>query len=205
MRDLDIRGAGDLLGDEQSGHVAAVGFELYCQMIDEAVAEAARAGGGAEGAPEPVRLDVAGRRLPAGRLHPLRGGEDRRPPPHRAAPASRASCARSATSSATASGRRRSRSRTCWRCSGRGSSSASPAPAAWSSAAARIVAEPLELDSERVGRLRERIPEAIFSSRDGSLTLRAPGADAPDAERIERLDALADAISASREAVGEAA
>ena len=57
MRDLDIRGAGDLLGDEQSGHVAAVGFELYCQMIDEAVAD----GGGAEGgeeSPEPVRLDV---------------------------------------------------------------------------------------------------------------------------------------------------
>jgi transcription-repair coupling factor (superfamily II helicase) len=58
MRDLDIRGAGDLLGEEQSGHVAAVGFELYCQMIDEAVAEAAGAEGGAEEAPEPVRLDV---------------------------------------------------------------------------------------------------------------------------------------------------
>ncbi len=58
MRDLDIRGAGDLLGEEQSGHVAAVGFELYCQMIDEAVAEAREAEGGEEGAPEPVRLDV---------------------------------------------------------------------------------------------------------------------------------------------------
>ncbi len=58
MRDLDIRGAGDLLGDEQSGHVAAVGFELYCQMIDEAVGEAAEADGGGEEAPEPVRLDV---------------------------------------------------------------------------------------------------------------------------------------------------
>jgi transcription-repair coupling factor (superfamily II helicase) len=59
MRDLDIRGAGDLLGDEQSGHVAAVGFELYCQMIDEAVAEAAT-GGEEEGAeaPEPLRFDV---------------------------------------------------------------------------------------------------------------------------------------------------
>src|SRR5215203_5680205 len=53
MRDLDIRGAGNLLGDEQSGHVAAVGFELYCQMIDEAVAEAA-ADEGAESAPDPV-------------------------------------------------------------------------------------------------------------------------------------------------------
>jgi transcription-repair coupling factor (superfamily II helicase) len=58
MRDLDIRGAGDLLGDEQSGHVAAVGFELYCQMIDEAVAEAAAAGEGDEAAPEPLRFDV---------------------------------------------------------------------------------------------------------------------------------------------------
>jgi transcription-repair coupling factor (superfamily II helicase) len=58
MRDLDIRGAGNLLGDEQSGHVAAVGFELYCQMIDEAVAEAAGAEEEREEAPEPVRLDV---------------------------------------------------------------------------------------------------------------------------------------------------
>ncbi|HEX3325136.1 MAG TPA: transcription-repair coupling factor, partial [Solirubrobacterales bacterium] len=58
MRDLDIRGAGDLLGDEQSGHVAAVGFELYCQMIDEAVEAAREADQGGEEAPEPVRLDV---------------------------------------------------------------------------------------------------------------------------------------------------
>ncbi|HKZ13033.1 MAG TPA: transcription-repair coupling factor [Solirubrobacterales bacterium] len=58
MRDLDIRGAGNLLGDEQSGHVAAVGFELYCQMIDEAVAEAGGEGAEREEAPEPVRLDV---------------------------------------------------------------------------------------------------------------------------------------------------
>jgi transcription-repair coupling factor (superfamily II helicase) len=58
MRDLDIRGAGNLLGDEQSGHVAAVGFELYCQMIDEAVAEAGGEDGAGEEAPEPVRLDV---------------------------------------------------------------------------------------------------------------------------------------------------
>jgi transcription-repair coupling factor (superfamily II helicase) len=57
MRDLDIRGAGDLLGEEQSGHVAAVGFELYCQMIDEAVTEAAAGEGEAE-APEPLRFDV---------------------------------------------------------------------------------------------------------------------------------------------------
>jgi transcription-repair coupling factor (superfamily II helicase) len=59
MRDLELRGAGNLLGDEQSGHVAALGFELYMQMLDEAVAAAELADGG-EGAeaPEPVRLDV---------------------------------------------------------------------------------------------------------------------------------------------------
>jgi transcription-repair coupling factor (superfamily II helicase) len=39
MRDLEIRGAGNLLGAAQSGHIAAVGFDLYCQMVTEAVGE----------------------------------------------------------------------------------------------------------------------------------------------------------------------
>jgi transcription-repair coupling factor (superfamily II helicase) len=39
MRDLEIRGAGNLLGQAQSGHIAAVGFDLYCQMVTEAVGE----------------------------------------------------------------------------------------------------------------------------------------------------------------------
>ena len=56
MRDLEIRGAGNLLGDEQSGHVAALGFELYMQMLDEAVVAAE--GEDWSEAPEPVRLDV---------------------------------------------------------------------------------------------------------------------------------------------------
>src|SRR5438045_43375 len=58
MRDLEIRGAGNLLGDEQSGHVAAVGFELYVAMLDEAVA--GLGGTSANEAPEPVRVDVPG-------------------------------------------------------------------------------------------------------------------------------------------------
>ena len=37
LRDLEIRGAGDILGREQSGSIAAVGFELYCRMLNEAV------------------------------------------------------------------------------------------------------------------------------------------------------------------------
>jgi transcription-repair coupling factor (superfamily II helicase) len=39
MRDLEIRGAGNLLGANQSGHIAAVGYDLYVQMVSEAVAE----------------------------------------------------------------------------------------------------------------------------------------------------------------------
>ncbi len=39
MRDLEIRGAGNLLGAEQSGHIAAVGFDLYMEMVTEAVGE----------------------------------------------------------------------------------------------------------------------------------------------------------------------
>jgi transcription-repair coupling factor (superfamily II helicase) len=57
MRDLELRGAGNLLGDEQSGHVAALGFELYMQMLDEAVA-AMEEDGASDEEWEPVRLDV---------------------------------------------------------------------------------------------------------------------------------------------------
>jgi transcription-repair coupling factor (superfamily II helicase) len=55
MRDLEIRGAGDLLGAEQSGHVAALGFELYVEMLHEAVAELS---GQRRLAAKPVRIDV---------------------------------------------------------------------------------------------------------------------------------------------------
>jgi transcription-repair coupling factor (superfamily II helicase) len=55
MRDLEIRGAGDLLGAEQSGHVAALGFELYVEMLAEAVAELS---GQVRVATRPVRVDA---------------------------------------------------------------------------------------------------------------------------------------------------
>ena len=55
MRDLELRGAGNLLGDEQSGHVAAIGFELYCELLAEAVAELQ---GEALPRPRPVRVDA---------------------------------------------------------------------------------------------------------------------------------------------------
>jgi len=54
-RDLEIRGAGNMLGAEQSGHVAAVGFDLYCEMVTEAVAELT---GRVEEPPPQVSLDL---------------------------------------------------------------------------------------------------------------------------------------------------
>jgi transcription-repair coupling factor (superfamily II helicase) len=55
MRDLEIRGAGALLGAEQSGHVAAIGFELYVELLGEAVAELA---GTRRAVARPVRVDA---------------------------------------------------------------------------------------------------------------------------------------------------
>jgi transcription-repair coupling factor (superfamily II helicase) len=39
LRDLEIRGAGNILGTQQSGHIAAVGYEMYCQLLENAVSE----------------------------------------------------------------------------------------------------------------------------------------------------------------------
>ena len=53
MRDLEIRGAGNLLGSQQHGHIAGVGFEMYCRLLDEAV-RTLRDGPQAEPLPDPV-------------------------------------------------------------------------------------------------------------------------------------------------------
>ncbi len=52
MRDLEIRGAGNILGSEQSGHIAAVGYELYCQLLEDAVRQE-------RGEAPPPRRDVS--------------------------------------------------------------------------------------------------------------------------------------------------
>ena len=62
MRDLEIRGAGNILGEAQRGHIAAVGYDLYCQMVTEAVAEMKGEGTLVQGE---IRLDVPDRRQPA--------------------------------------------------------------------------------------------------------------------------------------------
>jgi transcription-repair coupling factor (superfamily II helicase) len=199
MRDLELRGAGDLLGSEQSGHVAAIGFELYVEMLDQAVAElrASRDGEGEEGAEGEVRVDtdfsafvpsayvpyeaakidvhrrIAAARAP-GELRALRDEMRDRfgPPPE---PVEALLAVQRARIELAREGAR-----------------------SLSLRGARILAEPLELESDRVARIRERIPEAIYSSRESSLTLRVAGADAPEAERVAALERLTDAVSASR-------
>ena len=52
MRDLEIRGAGNILGPEQSGHIAAVGYEFYCRLLEVAVRRLKQD-------PAPVRLEVS--------------------------------------------------------------------------------------------------------------------------------------------------
>ena len=133
MRDLELRGAGNLLGDEQSGHVAAVGFELYVALLDEAV-EALRA---EEGSRPPRRRSAS-----TWTSMPICPPSTSRSRPPRstctaASPAqgSRASCGPCAPSCAIASARSRSPSRTCWSCNGPASSWAGLEPARSRSAA----------------------------------------------------------------------
>ncbi|WP_326811451.1 transcription-repair coupling factor [Streptomyces scopuliridis] len=60
MKDLEIRGAGNLLGGEQSGHIAGVGFDLYVRMVGEAVADyrASIEGGVEEAPPLEVKIEL---------------------------------------------------------------------------------------------------------------------------------------------------
>ncbi len=55
MRDLEIRGAGNLLGEQQHGHMEAIGFDLYCRLLEETVAEL-QGGGGV--APLDVKVEM---------------------------------------------------------------------------------------------------------------------------------------------------
>ena len=93
MRDLEIRGAGNILGTEQSGHITSVGYELYCRLLDNAVRQLKN---------EPVREAVSRRRrsarlgVSARFVRPFASGKRSR---------STASCPRSNRSSNWPSGR----------------------------------------------------------------------------------------------------
>jgi transcription-repair coupling factor (superfamily II helicase) len=197
MRDLELRGAGNLLGDEQSGHVAALGFELYMQMLDEAVRAMTPDEEGDEELPEPVRMDVnvdayipadyipyeqakveVHRRIAGARevsdLHELRReladrfGE----PPE---PMSNLISLQQARIKLGQAG-----ARTVTFKQG------------------RLAVTPIELDSVRARKLREQIPGALYEAGRSQLSLRVP--DDP-ALRFPAVVKAADALLAlSREA-----
>jgi len=195
MRDLEIRGAGNLLGDEQSGHVAALGFELYMQMLDEAVGALEAEGAGEDW--EPVRLDVnvdayvpadyipyeqakvdVHRRIAASRevadLALLRDElEDRfgeLPEPLQnliALQQARIKLGQAGAQAVTFRG-------------------------------GRLAVTPVELDSVRAKRIRQEIPEALYESGKSQLSLRVP--DDP-AKRFPAVVKAADVLLAvTREA-----
>jgi transcription-repair coupling factor (superfamily II helicase) len=192
MRDLELRGAGNLLGDEQSGHVAALGFELYMQMLDEALREA-EGEDGAAGDWEPVRLDVdvdayvpaeyvgyeqakidLHRRIAGARdvadLEQLRAELQDRfgPPPEPVEHLLDLQRARIKLGSAGAR--------------------------AVTFRGGRLAITPIELDSAGVRELRDRIPGAVYESGRSQVLVRVP--DAP-AERFPAVLAAADAVLAA--------
>jgi len=195
MRDLELRGAGDLLGDEQSGHVAAVGFELYVSLLDEAVTALRTAGG--DGQPdadahvrldvevdaylpsdyipfEAAKIDVHRRVAAAGEPGDLRALADELrdrfgpipEPVENLLELQRARLAFGAAGARTVEIR-----------------------------GGRLSATPLDLDAATVGRLRERIPEAMYETRSRTLSLRVP--DAPP-ERLAATLNLAESLTQAR-------
>jgi transcription-repair coupling factor (superfamily II helicase) len=186
MRDLEIRGAGNLLGDEQSGHVAAVGFELYLEMLNEAVME--RQG---EAPPErEVRIEIpVSAHIPAAyvpmeaakidlhrriaqaedlqELDALRGEMVDRfgPPPD-------------AVESLIAVQRLRMKARTL-------------EASQLAVRSGRVTVAPVSLTSRQLAALREAMPKATYASRERVVSL--PAGTAPT-ERLAAAEAALDAL-----------
>ncbi len=197
MRDLEIRGAGNLLGDEQSGHVAALGFELYLSMLEEAVLAGSGDGAGAD-EPEPVRLDVnvdayvpadyipyeqakidVHRRIAAsrdvGELAMLRDELEDRFGPMPDPLANLISLQQARIKLGEAGAR------------------------AVSFRGGRLAVTPVDLDAERASRLKEQIPEALYEPGKSQFSLRVP--DDPQ----QRFPAVVHAANALLEVTRQAA
>jgi transcription-repair coupling factor (superfamily II helicase) len=197
MRDLELRGAGNLLGDEQSGHVAALGFELYMQLLDEAVRAAGPAAQDEAQLPEPVRLDVnvdayvpsdyvpyekakieihrrVAAALEVAEVEQLREELEDRFGPLPEPLANLLALQRARIKFGQAGAR------------------------AVSFRGDRLAVAPIELDSARARRLREQLPEALYESGRSQLSVRVPR---EGAERFPTVVRAADVLlSVSREA-----
>ena len=172
MKDLEIRGAGNLLGGEQSGHIADVGFDLYVRLVGEAVARVQGRRRRARARRGPDR--AAGRRPPAARLHPQRAAaagdvqaagrgalRRRRRPDQRGAP----------RPVRRAAGRRSSRC--CWS-RGSGPGPGRPASARSRSPGRNVRFAPVDLPDSRVVRLNRLYPKSIVKAPVSTILVPRP-------------------------------
>ncbi len=170
MRDLEIRGAGNLLGDEQSGHVAALGFELYMQMLDEAV-EAASEEPAEEW--EPVRLDVnVDAYIPPDYIPYEQAKVD----VHRRIAASRevADLALLKEELGDRFGELPDPLRNLILLQQARIKLGQAGATAVTFRGGRLAVTPIELDSVRAKRIRQEIPEALYESGKSQLSMRVP-------------------------------
>ncbi len=176
MRDLEIRGAGNLLGDEQSGHVAALGFELYMQMLDEAVREAGSEEEGGEDLPEPVRLDVNVDAYVPAEYVPY---EQAKIEIHRRV-AGALEVADVERLREELEDRFGADSRAAWQPVGAAARAHQVRPAGATMVSIRgdrLAVTPIELDSTRAKALRKELPEALYESGRSQVSVRIPGED----------------------------
>ena len=197
MRDLELRGAGDLLGDEQSGHVAAIGFELYLSMLEEATEALRRGLADDDERPEAqVRVDVdvsayipsefvpyeaakieVHRRIAGctdvGEVRALREELRDRFGPVPDPVEALLELQRVRIEVARAGGR------------------------VAEVRGGRLSISPIELDAASVAAVRERLPEALYETSKRTLSIRVPDQPAPRlAGTLALVDALAGAESA---------
>ena len=190
MRDLEIRGAGDLLGAEQSGHVAALGFELYVELLAEAVAELS---GQRRPAARPVRVDARVDAYVPAAVHRVRGAEDRPPPPARA-DRDRGRAARAAGGDrgplrpAARAGREPVRDP-----GGEAEARHGSAPTTSSSAAGKATVGPLVLGSGELRALRAELDTAVYTTPSREVSLRSD----EFASAVRLVDAILDARQAA--------
>ena len=201
MRDLELRGAGNLLGDEQSGHVAALGFELYMQMLDEAVAAHGRGRRPTTSGRSPCASTSTS--TPTSRPTTSPTSRPRSTCTAGSWPRARSPTSRScAASSPTASARRPSRSSNLLTLQQARIKLGQAGATAVTFRQGRLAVTPIELDSVRAKKLRARArPGALYESGKSQFSMRVPD-DAGEALPGRRRGRRRAACGAARSGVG---
>ena len=172
MKDLEIRGAGNLLGGEQSGHIADVGFDLYVRLVGEAVNEfKGEARGGAARGADRAAVDA---HLPA-RLRPERAAAARDVQAAGRGPHRRRRRRGRARSSTTGTASRPSRwPRCCW-WPGSGPGPAQAGLSEVTIAGRNVRFAPVSLPESRVVRLQRLYPRSIVKTQLDTVLVPRPG------------------------------